>query len=75
MGMSGTPGPMASRTSRRQSRQARVRMPRASARSPASRMTGPSASGSEKGNPISSRSAPPATAAAASPGVSGPAIR
>ena len=53
----------------------RVRIPCASARSPASRMTGPSASGSEKGKPISSRSAPPSTAAAASSGVSGPAIR
>jgi tryptophan synthase alpha chain len=38
-------------------------------------ITGPSASGSEKGKPSSSRSAPPSTAASASSGVSGRAIR
>ena len=46
-----------------------MRIPAASARSAARRITGPSASGSENGKPISTRSAPPATAAAASSGV------
>ena len=55
--------------------QARVRIPRASARSAASRITGPSASGSENGKPISTMSAPASTAARASSGVSGTAIR
>ncbi len=40
-----------------------MRMPRASARSEASRIVGPSASGSEKGMPSSMMSAPPSTAA------------
>jgi hypothetical protein len=63
------------RVARRTSRQAPVRIPCASARSPARRITGPSASGSENGNPSSSKSAPPSTAASASAGVSGPHIR
>src|SRR4051794_7966668 len=50
-------------------------MPRASARSAARRITGPSASGSEKGKPSSTMSAPPSTAAAASSGVSGSDMR
>ena len=54
---------------------ARVRMPRARARSAARRITGPSASGSENGKPSSTMSAPPSTAARASSGVSGSAIR
>ena len=57
------------------SRHARVRIPRASARSDARRITGPSASGSENGKPSSTMSAPPSTAACASSGVSGSAIR
>ena len=51
------------RVAARHSRQRRVRIPRASARSEAARITGPSASGSEKGKPSSIRSAPPSTAA------------
>ena len=47
------------RVAARQSRHAFVRIPAASARSAARRITGPSASGSEKGKPISTRSAPP----------------
>ena len=43
--------------------------------SPARRITGPSASGSENGKPSSITSAPPSTAASASSGVSGPHIR
>ena len=49
-----------------------MRIPWASAFSPAARITGPSASGSEKGKPSSTMSAPPSTAACASSGVSGP---
>ena len=49
-----------------------MRIPCASARSPARRITGPSASGSENGKPISTMSAPPSTAASASAGVSRP---
>ena len=45
------------------SRHARVRIPRCSARSPARRITGPSASGSENGKPSSMMSAPPSAAA------------
>ena len=45
-----------------------MRIPCASARSAARRIVGPSASGSENGNPSSTTSAPPATAAAASSG-------
>ena len=73
----GTSGvsPTSARVCARTSRQARVRIPRASARSPARRMTGPSASGSENGKPSSTMSAPPSTAARASSGVSGSAIR
>src|SRR4029079_15942056 len=52
-----------------------VPMPWGSARPPARRITGPSASGSEKGKPISTRSAPPATAASASDAGSAPATR
>ena len=73
MGISGTS--TLALVSARHSRQACVRIPSASARSPASLITGPSARGSEKGKPISRRSAPPATAAAASSGVFFPAIR
>ena len=47
----------------------------ASARSDARLMVGPSASGSEKGKPTSTMSAPPSTAARASSGVSGSAMR
>ena len=64
-----------SRISARHSRQASVRMPAASARSAARRITGPSASGSENGKPSSMMSAPPSTAASASAGVSAPDIR
>ena len=63
------------RVAARQSRHAFVRIPATRARSAARRITGPSASGSEKGKPISTRSAPPCSAAAASSGVSAPAIR
>src|SRR6266508_84450 len=70
-GVSGT----SSRVRARQSRQARVRIPSASARSAARRMTGPSASGSENGKPSSTRSAPPSTAAAANSGVVAPDMR
>ena len=73
IGTSGTP--TSSPIARRYSRQACVRIPAASARSAARRITGPSASGSENGKPISIRSAPPASAARASSGVSDPAIR
>ena len=48
-----------------------VRIPRASARSDARWITGPSASGSENGKPSSTTSAPASTAARASSGVSG----
>ena len=48
-----------------------MRMPSASARSAARRITGPSASGSENGKPTSTMSAPPSTAALASSGVAG----
>ncbi len=65
----------AHRVAARHSRQRSVRIPAASARSAAARITGPSASGSEKGKPISIRSAPPSTALWASSGVSAPAIR
>ena len=72
----GTSGTLTrARTAARHSRQGFVRIPAASARSAARRITGPSASGSENGNPISTRSAPPASAAAARSGVSAPAIR
>ena len=54
-----------------QSMHSAVRIPRASARSEAIRIVGPSASGSENGIPSSTRSAPPSTAASASAGVSG----
>ena len=73
IGISGTS--TRDRISARHSRHAPVRIPAARARSPARRMTGPSARGSEKGKPISSKSAPPSTAASASWGVSGPAMR
>jgi hypothetical protein len=64
-----------SRVRARQSRQAAVRIPWTSAFSAAARMTGPSASGSENGNPSSTRSAPPSAAASASSGVRGPHMR
>ena len=64
-----------SRVAARQSRHVRVRMPRASARSEARWITGPSASGSEKGKPSSTMSAPASTATRASSGVSGSATR
>ncbi len=67
--------PTSERVSARQSRQRAVRIPRASARSEARWITGPSASGSEKGKPSSIRSAPASTAARASSGVSGSATR
>jgi len=63
------------RVEARHSRQASVRMPSASARSPASLITGPSASGSENGKPSSTMSAPPSTAASASSGVPAPHIK
>ena len=71
IGISGV-SPTSARVAARHSRQAAVRMPAASAFSAAARMTGPSASGSEKGKPTSTMSAPPSTAAAASVGVSIP---
>ena len=74
IGTSGVSGSSA-RVAASTSRQAPVRMPRASARSAARRITGPSAKGSENGKPSSTRSAPPSTAACASAGVSGPDIR
>ena len=74
IGISGVPG-TSSCVCRSTSRHSRVRIPRASARSAARRMTGPSASGSENGKPSSTMSAPPSTAACASSGVSGSAIR
>jgi hypothetical protein len=74
MGTSGVSG-RRSRVAASSSRQAPVRIPCARARSAARRITGPSASGSENGNPSSTMSAPPSTAACASSGTSGPAIR
>ena len=59
----------------RQARPASVRIPAASARAAAARITGPSARGSENGKPSSTMSAPPATAASASSGVSAPDMR
>ena len=73
MGINGTE--TRARISASTSRQRAVRMPAASARSPARLITGPSASGSENGKPISITSAPASTAACASSGVSGIAIR
>ena len=74
IGISGV-SPTSARVAARHSRHSFVRMPAASAFSAAARITGPSASGSENGKPISTMSAPPATAAWASAGVSFPAIR
>ncbi len=74
IGTSGASG-TSSRVRASTSRHCRVRIPRASARSPARLITGPSASGSENGKPSSTMFAPPSTAARASSGVSGSAIR
>ena len=73
IGISGTS--ISARVSARHSRQRAIVIPSASARSAARRMTGPSASGSEKGNPSSITSAPDSTAMRASSGVSRPDIR
>ena len=63
--------PTRPRVAARHSRHCAVRIPRASARSEARWMTGPSARGSENGKPSSIASAPDSTAARASSGVSG----